>query len=153
MGICMILIRNKKASHDYELERSFQAGVVLEGREVKSLRQKHGSLKEAYVKIIDGEAFLINAQINPYQYARNEDYDPTRRRKLLLHRRELATLSQASRQKNRTLVPLSFEVVGKRIKLNLAIGRGKREYEKRKQLKKRAQERDIAREIKRDVRL
>lgn len=149
----MILIKNKRAHYDYELEQKFQAGIMLEGREVKSLRLKHGSLKESYVKVIDGEAYLINAQINPYQYARNEEYDPTRTRKLLLHKKELVQLAQANRKKNRTLVPLSFELIGNHIKLNLAIGRGKREFEKRKQLKKRAQERDIAREIKRNVRL
>jgi SsrA-binding protein len=148
----MILVKNKRARRDYELEQTFQAGVVLEGREVKSLRQKQGSLKEAYIKIIDGEAYLINAQINPYTYARNEDYDPTRSRKLLLRKREIATLNQANRKKNRTIVPLSFEVVGKRIKLNLAIGRGKKEYEKRRQLKRKAQQRDAEREIKQRVR-
>lgn len=149
----MILLINKKATFEYEILHKFQAGVVLSGPEAKSLRLKSGSLSGTFVKILGDQAYLLNAQITPYKYADNRDYDPKRTRKLLLHKKELLQLQEAAAQKGLTLVPLSFELAGRHIKLNLGIGRGKKQYERRAELRKKAVERDIAREIKEKVRL
>jgi SsrA-binding protein len=149
----MILLFNKKAKHDYEILKTYQAGVVLSGGEVKSLRKSHGSFADSFIKIIGGEAFLLNVQINPYAFADNKDYDPKRSRKLLLHQSEIQQIIEATNKKNSTLVPLSFETVGRQIKLNFGIGRGKKQFEKREDLKKRALARDVAREFKEKIKL
>ena len=120
--------------------------MLLEGREVKSLRLKHASLTGSFVKVVGGELFLLNAQINPYQFAQNDDYDPKRTRKLLLKKNEIATLAQATAQKGRAIVPLEIELVGNLIKLKIGLGRGKKVYEKREIIKKR----DLDREMRRD---
>lgn len=143
----MLLIKNRKAHHDYTITKTFMAGVILEGREVKSLRNKHASLTGSFVKVINGELFLLNAQINPYQFARNEDYDPKRTRKLLLKKSEIATLDQATNNKGWSIVPLSIELVNNFIKVKIGLGRGKQVHEKREALKKR----DLEREAKRDL--
>jgi SsrA-binding protein len=144
----MVLLVNKKASFEYEILEKFQAGVVLSGAEVKSVRHKSGSLSGSFVKILGDEAFLLNAQISPYKYADNREYDPKRTRKLLLKKKEIYQLLESSAQKGRTLVPLSFEAVGRTIKLNFGIGRGKKVFEKRAQIKERDIARDMARELK-----
>ena len=120
--------------------------MLLEGREVKSLRLKHASLTGSFVKVVGGELFLLNAQINPYQFAQNDDYDPKRTRKLLLKKNEIAPLAQATAQKGRAIVPLEIELVGNLIKLKIGLGRGKKVYEKREIIKKR----DLDREMRRD---
>ncbi len=144
----MILIANRKARSEFEIEKTYTAGLVLTGPEVKSLRAKKGSLAGSYVKIIGNEAFLLNAQISPYEYADNREYEPKRTRKLLLKRREIDQLQGYLDQKGRTLVPLSFSLAGRRIKIEVGVGRGLKQHEKREKLKKRAIERDIARETK-----
>lgn len=143
----MVLLFNKKANFEYEILSKYQAGVVLTGSEVKSLRLKNGSLTGSFVKILSGEAFLLNSQISPYKYADNRDYDPKRTRKLLLKKKELEKLAEESQQKGTTLVPLSFELTHNQIKLNLGLGRGKKQYEKRAKLR----ERDLKREADRDI--
>lgn len=145
----MSLVVNKKAQYEFTLGKKFVAGVILSGAEVKSLRLQHASLQGSYIKDISGELFLINAQINPYAYAQQEDYDPKRSRKLLLKKAELQALHEDSKQKGMTLVPLAFFVSHNRIKLEFAIGKGKKEYEKRETIKKRDIERSIAKTIKR----
>jgi len=142
----MLLIKNKKAHYDYQIDKTWTAGMLLEGREVKSLRLKHASLTGSFVKVVGGELFLLNAQINPYQFAQNDDYDPKRTRKLLLKKNEIATLAQATAQKGRAIVPLEIELVGNLIKLKIGLGRGKKVYEKREIIKKR----DLDREMRRD---
>lgn len=144
----MILVKNKKATHDYQISKTYLAGVILQGREVKSLRQKHASLTGSFVKVMDGELFLLNSQINPYQFARNDDYDPKRTRKLLLKKSEIATLAQATANKGWALVPLSFELTNNFIKLKLGLGRGKKLHEKKALLKQRDLDRELKREIK-----
>lgn len=144
----MLLLLNKTAKRDYEILKTYLAGIALEGHEVKSLRQKAGSLKEAYVKIIGNQAFLINAQINAYKFASYDQFDPKRTRKLLLKKSEIIELAEAAGQKNRTIVPLSIETRGPHLKLQLGLGRGKKEYEKRADLKKKAQDRDVAYDLK-----
>lgn len=144
----MKLLVNKKAKYDYQIQKSIQAGVVLSGAEVKSLRNKSGSLKGSYVKIVGDEVFLLGAQITPYKFADNSEYNPKRTRKLLLHKKQIVELIGYTEKKGWTLVPLSFELVKNRIKLNIGLGRGKKEFEKRAALKKKAIQKDIDRHIK-----
>jgi SsrA-binding protein len=144
----MILLVNKKATFEYEILHKIEAGVVLSGAEVKSLRNKSGSLTGSFVKIIGEEAFLLNAQISPYKFADNREYDPKRTRKLLLKKREILELLEASSQKGNTLVPLNFSTSGRMIKLTFGVGRGKKLFEKRAKLKERDIARDTAREQK-----
>lgn len=144
----MKLIVNKKAMAEYAVEETYTAGVALTGGEVKSLRNQSGSLSGSYVKILSGEVFLIGAQITPYKFANNQDYDPKRTRKLLLRKNEIEQLMVAVEQKKRALVPLYFETVGRTIKLTFGVGRGLKQYEKRERIKKRDQERDMRRELK-----
>lgn len=147
----MDLVRNKNAKREYEIIKTFTGGLVLTGPEVKSLRQKKASLKGSFVKVVNGELFLINAQINPYEFASNEEYDPKRSRKVLVSRREIAHMSEATTRKNTTLVPIVIKTVGKLIKLEFGIGRGKKQYEKRADLKKKAIQRDVERETKQRI--
>jgi SsrA-binding protein len=144
----MSLVVNKKARHEYTIERTYTAGIVLSGQEVKSLRLGHGSFAGSYVRIISGEAFLLNAQINAYKFAITTDYDPKRTRKLLLNKKELLELQEWSHNKGRSIVPLTFFAGGRNIKVDLGVGRGKKEFEKRAVLKQRDQEREIARDSK-----
>lgn len=149
----MLLLENRKARQEYELLATYTAGVILLGGEVKSLRKRSGSFNGSYIKLIGGEAFLLNAQITPYAFANNTDYDPKRTRKLLLHARELADLVEKTQQKGHSLIPLRFELAGRHVKLVFAVARGKKQYERRAELKARAVERDIQRELKEKVRV
>lgn len=144
----MLLLKNKKATHEYQIEKTYTAGVVLSGAEVKSLKNKSGSLTGSFVKTVSGELFLINAQISPYKFADNSEYDPKRTRKLLLKKKEINELAGALEQKGRALVPLSFELLGRNIKLVFGIGRGLKLYDKREKMKERTIERDIQRQMK-----
>lgn len=140
------LLINKKARFDFEIQDTMYAGIVLEGGEVKMLRGKHGSLQGSHVRIIGGQAWLINAQIPPYPYARNEDYDPIRSRKLLLKKSELLQLQAIQDTKGKALIPTRLGVVGPFLKLEIGIARGKTQGDKRETIKKR----DLARELRRD---
>ena len=145
----MVLVPNKKARAEYAISKTLTAGIVLSGAEVKSLRLKQGSLKGSYIKLVGGELFLINAHISPYKFADpRKDYDPVRSRKLLVTKRELTDIQAQQEQKNVVLVPLSIDAVGRHIKVQVGIGKGLKKYEKRERIKKRDQERDIAREMK-----
>jgi SsrA-binding protein len=144
----MKLVINKRARHDYTISKTFQAGVVLTGPEVKSLRNKSASLRGSFVKPVGNEMFLIGAQITPYSYADNTDYDPKRTRKLLLKKKEIYQLMEASQRKGWSLVPLDFSLAGKVIKLSIGLAQGKKQHEKRAVLKDRAIKRDIEKELK-----
>ena len=144
-----ILAENKKARFDYEILETLEAGLVLQGHEVKAVRDGHVSLKGAYAVVKDGECWLLNAHISPYKKAGPlPGYDPTRSRKLLLHKKELISLLQRLQQKRLTLTPLRVYTKGRRIKLALGLARGKRVYEKRESLKQRAVDREIERSLK-----
>ncbi len=143
-----VLLKNRRATYDYEIFKKYEAGIVLSGPEVKSLRAKSGSFFGSYIKLLSGEAHLLNAQITPYQYADNHDYDPKRTRKLLLHKKELAEIEQLSMQKGLALIPLAFILKERNIKLEFAVARGKKQHDKRQALKKKDQARDAAREMK-----
>lgn len=140
-------IVNKKATFDYTILERFEAGVSLLGMEVKSVKAGHASLEGAFVRIIDGEAFLLNAQIFAYQYARPDHYDPKRTRKLLLHKRELLRIQTKLSGANLTVIPVSWYTKGPRIKLEIAVAKGKKQFEKRDSKKKEILRRELDREF------
>lgn len=139
---------NKRARHDYQLSDKFETGVVLTGAEVKSVLEGKIHLEEAYAKIVQEELFLINAHIHPYRFADTKNIDPRRMRKLLVHKKELDSLTSKIKQKNLTLIPVSCYTRGRKIKLKLALAKAKRKYEKREEKKRK----DIDREIERTLR-
>jgi SsrA-binding protein len=147
-GEIKVLVRNRRALHDYAIEERLEAGLVLLGSEVKSLREARATLTDAHVVLRGGEAWLVNLQINEYPWANRFNHDVKRERKLLLHRRELARLDTRINQRGYTVVPLSLYLKGGRVKAELAVGRGKREYEKRES----SRERDARREIEQALR-
>lgn len=149
----MKLIVNKQARHEYQIEQTYTAGIILTGQEAKSLRLRHGSLSGSYVKIINGDAVLLNAQINQYAYSSIKDYDPKRTRKLLLKKKELEELWEWSNNKKRALVALSVDALGRYIKVQIGIGRGLKEYDKRKKIKERDQDRDLKRQLKQNYKI
>ncbi len=137
-------ILNRQASYRYQLLERFEAGMVLTGPEVKSVRQGHLQLGEAFVKIRNGEAWLFNAHIHPYPLSdQQKEIDPQRSRKLLLHKKELLKLKQATEEKGLTLVPVSCYTKHHQIKLEIAIAKGKREHEKREAIKKKDWRREL----------
>lgn len=142
------LVVNKKARFEFQSLETFRAGMVLDGGEVKMLRGKHGSLAGSYVRVIGDHAVLLNAQIPPYPYARNEEYEPTRTRQLLLKKSELLQLKQAQETKGHTLVPLMIGLDGRFIKVEVAIARGKNTTDRREAIRKRDLDREVARDLK-----
>ncbi len=143
------LATNRRAKYDYHLVETFEAGLVLSGQEVKSVKNGRMSLKGAYVNIKDKEAWLINALIPPYQPKNTPpDYQPTRSRKLLLNKKEIKSLIGKTRQKGLTLVPLRVYTKHNRLKLAFALGLGKRQADKREKIKKREAKRRISRALK-----
>ena len=142
-------IQNKKAHFNFEFLKEFEAGAVLAGHEVKAIRTGKASLAGAYVVIRGEEAFLVGASISPYQAANTpKDYDSERPRKLLLSRKELTLLHRESEQAGLTIVPIKWYNKGGKIKLSLALARGKKKADKRETLKKRDAKRDIDRTLK-----
>ncbi len=139
-------IVHKRASYEYDIRDRFEAGINLMGSEVKSLRDGHGSLEGSFVKIIGSEAYLVNAQIFPYKYARPEGYDPKRTRKLLLHKREIVSLKSKLDGAGLTLVPVSWYTRGPRIKLEIGLGKGRKQYEKREKKRREEEKREIERD-------
>jgi len=140
---------NKHVSHDYAILEKFEAGLALLGSEVKSIRDGRISLKESYAEVKNGEVFLVKCHISPYEAANIFNHDPLRDRKLLLHRREIKRLAGKTQERGLTLVPTRVLISDRgKIKLELALVRGKREYEKREAIKKRDTDREIRAEIK-----
>jgi SsrA-binding protein len=138
---------NRQAFHDYSLAERYEAGLVLKGTEVKSLRAGRVSLREGFVRVVDGEAWLEGVHIPPYEHGTHYNHEPTRRRKLLLHRQEIRELGQRSAAQGYTIVPLRLYFKDGRVKLELALARGKRQYEKRQAIAEREAQREIAREL------
>ncbi len=148
MGI-KIIATNKKAFHDYFIEEVFEAGIVLKGTEVKSIRLGKVNLKEAFCRIKDGEVFINNMNISPYEQGNRENpTDPTRMRKLLLHNSEIEKLWRLSEQKGLTLIPTKIYLKESRVKLEVGVGRGKKLHDKRETLKAKEAVREMAKEIK-----
>lgn len=141
----MVIATNKRAYFEYEILEKFEAGIVLTGQEVKSIKTGHISLAGSYVTMKDNEAWLINAHVPPYKMAGLlPSYEPTRSRKLLLRKRELFSLMGKIKQKGLTLVPLRVYTKKGKIKLEFGLARGKRKYEKRELIKKREIKKKIA---------
>jgi SsrA-binding protein len=138
-----VLLRNKKARHDYFVEWTVEAGLVLQGSEVKSLREAHAVLSDAYAMVRHGEAWLINMQITPYAWANVWNHEPKRERKLLLHQREIKKLDEASAQEGHTILPLEVYLKKGRIKVLLGVCKGKKQYDKRQDQKRRDAEREV----------
>ena len=136
-------IFNRRARYDYQLLEKFEAGIALTGPEVKSVKNGHLHLEEAFGRFINGELWLVNAHIHPYRFADNREYDPRRSRKLLLHRNELLKLAHESKHRGLTIVPVSCYTKGNKIKLEIALAKGKKKYEKKEAIKKRDIEREI----------
>ena len=145
----MDLIQHKKARLNYEILEEFEAGIELLGHEVKSLRGKHGKLEGSHIIVRGGEAYIVGMSIPPYQPKNTaKDYDPERSRRLLLTKKELAELSGAEGQKGLTIVPLSVYNKAQKLKVRVAIARGRKKYDKRDVLKKRDTEREMQRTLK-----
>ena len=137
--------RNPKATHDYHVLETWEAGIVLTGTEVKSLRGGKASIKEAYARLKNGEVFLEGMNITPYEQGNRYNHDPVRSRKLLLHRREIERLIGAVEQRGLTLVPLELYFKNGRAKVAVALARGKKQHDRREDLKRRVAEREVAR--------
>jgi len=145
----MALIQNKKAYFDYEVLEKFEAGLKLHGFEVKSLKNKQGSLAGAHVIVRGSEAFVVEMHIPPYQPANTpKEYDPYRARKLLLHKKEIAQLLGFEKQKGLTIIPISVYNKSDNIKVEIGVARGKKRHDKRETIKRRDTERDIGRTLK-----
>jgi SsrA-binding protein len=138
---------NRRARHRYEVLESFEAGIELQGSEVKSLRSGKAQIAEAYAAVENGEVWLRNAHIPPYEPAAAQNHEPERPRKLLLHRNEINRLLGQTQKKGLTLVPLRIYFKGPRAKLELALVRGKEQRDRRRELRERDQKREIDREL------
>ncbi len=139
------LVTNRKAFHDYEILETFEAGILLTGTEVKSLRTHNGNLQDAYVLFSENAAFLKNASIAPYPSAAMFNHEERRDRKLLLHKKELFKLQRLTQEKGLTVIPLAFYLKNGLIKVKIATARGRKSYDKRAALKAKEQDRDIRR--------
>lgn len=142
------LAQNKKASHDYFIEETYEAGIVLKGTEIKSIRAGRINIKDAHARVDRGEVQLINLHIAPYEQGNRFNHDPTRTRKLLLHRKEIDKLTGLIQQKGYTLVPLKIYIKNGVAKILLGLGKGKKRYDKREDLKRKQMKRDADRAIK-----
>ena len=143
-----LIVDNRRARHDYHFLEKVEAGLVLTGTEVKSLRNGKASIKEAYARLRNGEVFLEGMNITPYEQGNRYNHDPMRNRKLLLHRREINQLASKVETKGLTLIPLKLYLKGGRAKIELGLCRGKKLYDKRDAIA----ERDAKREIERAIR-
>jgi SsrA-binding protein len=144
---------NKKAFFNYEIFESLEAGIALQGSEVKSIKEGRISLKDSYAEIKNGEVLLVQCHISPYEAANRFNHDPLRPRKLLLHRREIKRLTGKIKEKGFTLVPTKVIINDKgRIKIEISLAKGKRVYEKKDVIKERDRDRELRRELKRERR-
>jgi SsrA-binding protein len=142
------LVENRKAWHDYFIEESMEAGLALVGTEVKSVRAGKANLKDSYAEVFNGEMFIRNMHISPYEKGNIFNVDPLRDRKLLLHKDQIMRLAGYVAQKGYTLVPVSLYLKDGRIKVSLAVAKGKKDYDKRDAMLEKAAKRDIDRQMK-----
>ena len=142
-----VVITNRKARHDYFVLETYECGVMLKGPEVKSIRNGRANLQDAYARVEDGEVWLYGMHVSPYSYSRME-LDPVRKRKLLLHRKEIVAIERGTAERGLTLVPLRVYFKDGRAKVELALARGKRAYDKRQALAERDAKREAERAMK-----
>jgi SsrA-binding protein len=147
------VVENRKARHDYFIEESMEAGIVLVGTEVKSVRAGKANLKDSYAEVKNGELYIRNMHISPYEKGNIFNVDPLRDRKLLLHKEQIMKLGGYVAQQGYTLVPVSLYLKDGKIKVNLAIAKGKKDYDKRDAMLEKAAKRDIDRQMKEKTRL
>jgi len=143
-----IVATNRKARHQYQFHDTFEAGMVLVGSEIKSIRAGRVSLQDGYVSFEAGEAWLVNVHIAPYDPANKQNHEPRRRRKLLLHRREIDRLRSRVQERGYTVVPTKLYLKGGRAKVEIALVRGKKQYDKRQTLAERDSKRQVERALK-----
>ncbi|NWF75383.1 MAG: SsrA-binding protein SmpB [Nitrospirae bacterium] len=143
-----IVCQNRKAYHDYHIEETIEAGISLLGTEVKSLREGRANLRDSYVLIKNGEAFLINCHISPYSHGNIMNHDPLRTRKLLLHKKQINSLAGKTLIKGYTLVPLKLYFTDSFAKIEIGLAKGKRLFEKRETIKEREAKREIEKRMK-----
>jgi len=142
------LARNRRASHDYFIEETYEAGIVLKGTEIKSIRAGKVSIQDAHARIIDGEVYVINMHVAAYEQGNRFNHDPTRTRKLLLRKSEINKLIGLTQRQGYTLVPLKMYIKNGYAKLLIGLGKGKRQHDRREDLKRQQMQRDIDRALK-----
>lgn len=143
-----ILARNRKANFDYAIEDTIEAGVVLQGTEIKSIRAGKVQLKEAFVQIRNNEAWIVNMHISHYDQGNRFNHDPTRSRKLLLHKKQISQLIGKTKQQGYTIVPIQIHLKNGFAKVLIGVGKGKKDYDRREDLKRKEAKRDMARALK-----
>lgn len=143
-----ILARNRKANFDYTIEETIEAGVVLQGTEIKSIRAGKVQLKEAFVQIRNNEAWIVNMHISHYDQGNRFNHDPTRSRKLLLHRKQIDQLLGKIKQQGYSIVPIQIHLKNGFAKVLIGVGKGKKDYDRREDLKRKEAKRDMARALK-----
>ncbi|QGH34155.1 SsrA-binding protein SmpB [Gracilibacillus salitolerans] len=143
-----VIAQNKKANHDYFIEETFEAGLVLQGTEIKSIRAGRVNLKDSFATIKQGEAYINNMHISPYEQGNRYNHEPTRARKLLLHRKQIDRLIGESQQAGYSIIPLKVYIKNGFAKVLIGLGKGKKKYDKREDLKQKQAKRDMDRAIK-----
>ncbi|MBF2416033.1 SsrA-binding protein SmpB [Listeria innocua] len=138
-----LVAQNKKARHDYAIEETFEAGIVLQGTEIKSVRNARVNLKDSYARIDKGEIFLHNMHISPYEQGNRYNHDPLRTRKLLLHKKQISRLIGETKESGYSIVPLKMYIKDGYAKVLIGVARGKKKYDKRQDLKQKEAKRDI----------
>ncbi len=152
MGI-KVVATNKQAYHNYDILETYEAGLVLQGSEVKSLREGAVNLKDSFIRIENGEAYIYNMYIAPYKPAARLQHDPYRKRKLLLHKREILKLMGKVQEKGLTIIPLKLYFKNGKAKLEIALAKGKAKYEKRQAIKEREMRRKLSKKYKGKIKL
>jgi SsrA-binding protein len=140
-----VVAQNKKAYHDYFIEETYEAGIVLQGTEIKSLRAGRANLKDSYARIINGEVYILGMHISPYEQGNRYNHDPLRTRKLLLHKKEILKLIGYTKEEGYTLIPTKIYLKNGFAKIELGLAKGKKLYDKREDLKKKEAKREIER--------
>ena len=140
-----LIAQNRKANHDYTIEDTFEAGIVLQGTEIKSIRAGRINLRDSFARISQGEIYLHNCHISPYEQGNRYNHEPLRTRKLLLHKREISRLTGVTQEQGYTIVPLKVYLKNGFAKVLIGLGKGKKQYDKREDLKRKEAKRDIER--------
>lgn len=143
-----VVAQNKKAHHDYFIEETYEAGIVLKGTEIKSIRKGSVNLKDSYARIKDGEMFLLNMHISPYEQGNRYNHDPVRTRKLLMHRKQIDKLFGQTKEKGYSLIPLKVYIKNGYAKVLIGLARGKKNYDKRETMKRKTAQREMERAMK-----
>lgn len=143
-----LIAQNRKARHDYTVIETIEAGMVLKGTEIKAIRNRRVNLKDGYVRVRDGEAYLVNVHISPYEQGNLFNHDPLRTRKLLMHKKQIAKLTAKTKNTGVTLIPLKLYIKNGFAKVLVGVAKGKKQYDKRQDLKQKDMNREINRTLK-----